>query len=249
MNGIAGDLAYAFVLVFCRIGCCLMLLPVFGSARIAMRIRLMVALAATLSLAAFLLPDAQAALRLAGGAAQPLLLGHEALNGTLLGLLARAYVLALQFAGTLATNVIGLAPTPGAPVDDLEPSPPLVTLITLAAAMVILAARLDVRMLGALLQSYALVPLGAPFDAGWYLDQLLEKLGLTWSLGLQLAAPFVVYSVVVNLAIGFANKMTPQISVYFMTTGLVAAGGLILFWMIADDMYGVFLQEFLSFIG
>ena len=50
-----------------------------------------------------------------------------------------------------AAMVVGLAATPGAPIDDVEPSPPLVSLITMAATMVIFAARLEYKMLAALL--------------------------------------------------------------------------------------------------
>ena len=67
--------------------------------------------------------------------------------------------------------------------------------------------------------------------------------------GSGLLRPFVIFSVIVNLAIGFANKFTPMISVYFMTTGLIAALGLVLLFMTVDDMLGLFLQEILGFLG
>jgi flagellar biosynthesis protein FliR len=249
LNAFLADTVFAGVLIFCRIGCCLMLLPGFGSARVPIRVRLLVAVGITLALIAFILPEARALAAEGGDDRKVTLLISETINGSLLGLLARLYILALQFSSTLATNMIGLAPTPGAPIDDLEPSPPLVSLVTMAATMVIFAAQLEYKLLGALIESYALLKIGSPLDAGWYLDQFLQKLQATSALGLRLAAPFVVYAVIVNLAIGFANKFTPQISVYFITTGLVTAGGLVLLWFIVDDMYGLFLQEFMAFIG
>jgi flagellar biosynthetic protein FliR len=162
--------------------------------------------------------------------------------------MARLYMFGLQFAATLITNVIGLAATPGAPIDDSELAPPLVNLIMITATTVIFAANLHHAMLRALFDSYFAISIGSPLDPGWYLDQMVSKLSLTWSMGLRLAAPFVVFSVIVNLAIGFANKFTPMISVYFMTTGLTAALGLVLLFMIVDDMLGLFLQEILGFL-
>jgi flagellar biosynthesis protein FliR len=249
MTPALADMAFAMIVLLCRIGSCVALLPGFGSTRIPMRIRIMLALAVTLTLAPIVWPSAHDAVSQGSESQRLMLLMGEIVNGTALGLLARVYVLGLQFAATLMTNVVGLAATPGAPIDDVEPSPPLVSLITMAATMVIFAARLEYKMLAALLDSYGVVKIGAPLDPGWYLDQVLRKLDVTWSLGLRLAAPFVVYSVIVNLAIGFANKFTPQISVYFVTTGLVAAGGLILLCFIADDMLGLFLQDFAEFAG
>ncbi len=51
-----------------------------------------------------------------------------------------------------------------------------------------------------------------------------------------------------NLAIGFANKFTPQISVYFITTGMVAAGGFFLLYFTIDDWFGLFLQDFSAWL-
>jgi flagellar biosynthetic protein FliR len=118
----------------------------------------------------------------------------------------------------------------------------------ITATTVIFAANLHHVMLRALFDSYTAIAIGSPLDPGWYLDQLLAKLSLTWSMGLRLAAPFVIFSLIVNLAIGFANKFTPMISIYFMTTGLIAALGLILLFISIDDMVGLFLQEIHGFL-
>lgn len=46
----------ATFLLFCRIGACMMLIPGFSSDRVAMRIRLLMAVASTLAMAPMLLP-------------------------------------------------------------------------------------------------------------------------------------------------------------------------------------------------
>jgi flagellar biosynthetic protein FliR len=38
-------------------------------------------------------------------------------------------------------------------------------------------------------------------------------------MGLQMSAPFIVYAVVANLALGLCSKFTPQLQVYFATMG------------------------------
>ena len=43
---------------------------------------------------------------------------------------------------------------------------------------------------------------------------------------IRLGSPFIAYAILVNLAIGFINKLTPQIPVYFISLPFVIAGGL-----------------------
>jgi flagellar biosynthesis protein FliR len=245
----ASEAVFVGVLVLCRVGSCMMLLPGMGSTRIPMRFRALLAVAISLTLLSLLYGVGVEAARRAGEAGKPLLLAGEILNGLVIGLLARLLMVALQFAATILTNVIGLAPTPGTPVDDTEPAPPLVSLISLSATMLVFATNLHHQLIRALVDSYGTLKIGAPIDMGWYLDQLLSRLGQTSELALRLSGPFIVYSIVVNLAIGFANKFTPQISVYFITTGMVAAGGLFLVYFTIDDWLGLFLQDFSSWLG
>ena len=44
-------------------------------------------------------------------------------------------------------------------------------------------------------------------------------------LALRIASPFIIYSVIVNLAIGLTNKLTPTIPVYFISLPFVLFGG------------------------
>ena len=242
------ELGYGLILILARVGSCLALLPAFGSFRFPVRFRLLMAVALSLAISPLLMNSATGVLAEAGDADRARLVAREMIVGSGLGLMARAYMLALQFAGTLIANVIGLAATPGMAIDDSEIQSPLVSLMTLTATMAIFAANLHYLMLGAIVDSYAAIAIGSPVDPGWYLDQLLAKLSQTWSMGLRLAAPFVIFSVIVNLGLGFLNKFTPQISVYFMTTGLIAALGLILLYFMIDDMNGLFIQEMQGFL-
>jgi flagellar biosynthesis protein FliR len=245
---LVSDAAFVGVLILCRIGSCMMLLPGMGSTRIPMRFRALLAVAISLTLWSLLYDLGAAATREAGESGKPLLLAGEILNGLVIGLLARLLMVALQFSATILTNVIGLAPTPGAPIDDTEASPPMVNLISLTATALVFATNLHLEILRALIDSYGALKIGAPIDMGWYLDQLLQRLGQTSELALRLSGPFIVYSIIVNLAIGFANKFTPQISVYFVTTGMVAAGGLVLVYFTIDDWFGLFLQDFSAWL-
>jgi flagellar biosynthesis protein FliR len=248
MTAILQESVFIGVLILCRIGSCMMLLPGFGSTRVPMRIRLLLAVAVSIAFFPMLYQPALSVAREVSAVSQPVLLVNEIINGVMFGLLARLYMIGLQFAATVLTNSIGLAPTPGAPLDDTEAAPPLVSFISLCGTIFIFATNLHLVMLRALLDSYDVVKIGAPLDVSWHIDQLLAGLEKTSMLGLRLSGPYIIYSIIANLAIGFVNKFTPQISVYFVTTGMVAAGGLFLVYFTIDDWLSLFRQDFISFL-
>ncbi|MCJ2140892.1 flagellar biosynthetic protein FliR [Methylobacterium sp. E-066] len=59
-------------------------------------------------------------------------------------------------------------------------------------------------------------------------------------MALRLTSPFIVYSMVVNFALGLANKLTPQIPIFFVATPFLLFGGLMLLLFLSTDLFGQF---------
>src|SRR5246500_1884760 len=99
-------LAAAFMLVFARIGAMVMLLPGFGETNIPVRIKLAIALALTL----IILPLHRSAYTIDMQSLTPLLvlLVHEIVIGIVLGATARVTLAALQVAGSVIAQQLGL---------------------------------------------------------------------------------------------------------------------------------------------
>ena len=70
------------------------------------------------------------------------------------------------------------------------------------------------------------MPIGQALSLPWSMQRTLAVLQGSFVAGLQCGSPFVVLSIVVNLALGLANKMTPQLSVYFAFSGIVLIASL-----------------------
>jgi flagellar biosynthetic protein FliR len=228
--------------IFCRVGTAMMLMPGFGSARVPMPVRLLVALACGLALLPLLFGAIEDQLGGFTEAQRLYVLINEVATGLAMGLMARLFLLGLQFGVTTAANAIGLAGVPGLPVDDAEALPPLTNLMSLAGVMVIVAADLPLAFLRAVAQSYGAFPLRIGVDAQWHLGNVLAALADTSLLALRLAGPFLVYAVVVNVAMGLANKFTPQIQMYFASLGLVTLGGLFLLLLSARQALHIFVE-------
>jgi len=240
------SLVLAVFLLFCRIGACLMVIPGFGSNRVPMRVRLFVALAVSLALAPLLAPDIQMALPDETTGTVSWFIGAELLTGLFIGFLGRIFLAALETLTTLVSMAVGLSNMPGMPIEGGDALPPVANLFTLTATAMVFIADQHWEILRGLVNSYQVIPAGQPLAALTGLEQFSEQLSRTFLLALRVVSPFVVYTVVVNMAVGLINKLTPQIPVYFISLPFVIAGGLYFLYLVAADAIMIFLDGYFT---
>lgn len=237
----------AFV-VFCRVGGCLLVIPGFSSPRVPVRARLFVAIAIALALVPVLEPQVEPAV----ASAQPVaLLGimlSESLKGVLIGLLGRFFFVALETMTMAIAMSIGLTSTMGAPIEGDEAMPTLVSLISLVAVLLIFVTDLHWEIFRGLFASYDVLPVKQGFDPRIGLVQLTDEAGKTFLLTLRVAAPFLVFSVVANVAIGLVNKLVPQIPVTFIGTPFLLAGGFVILYLTARPALDLFMSAFAGWL-
>lgn len=230
--------------VFCRVGACFSLVPGFSTARIPMHIRVLAAAGISVALSPLVYDKVSAVIH---SASSPDILPFVAVEiavGAFIGLLTRLELLALHFATATATAAIGLQSMAGAPMDDADASPALVTLVSMAATLVLLASGLYIEILQALIVSYDRLPAGGDAQLAKSVPELMKVLSDSTVMAARLAGPLAVYAVVVNFAIGLAGKFSPQISLYFASLGIATMGGLLLFYLIAPAWLEVFADSF-----
>jgi flagellar biosynthesis protein FliR len=232
-----------FVL-FCRVGATMLLMPGLSSAQIPGQVRLFLAIALSLALAPLLLP----AVRRVVAGTEPFsllwIIGGELLIGALIGLLARVFLIALQALAAVLATAIGYSGIPGSMIDETEPQPALVSLVTITAVVIMFQTDLHWEVLRGLAASYTVLPPGSGFESRFGLAEIADQLSETFLIALRISSPFLVYAVVANLAIGIANKLVPQISVYFVSLPLILAGGLIILYLNIDELLRLFTAEF-----
>lgn len=240
----ASDVVLAAFLVFCRIGACLMILPGFGSARIPAKIRLFIAMGATLALAPILIGSVEPLVK--DGAASSLLqaIGSELLIGFLIGLMGRLFFEALRFIAITVTQVIGLAGIPGGGIEDDEQLPPIAALFSITAVTMMFITDQHWLIVRGLVDSYTTIPPEEGFRVQTGLIDIVDQIASVFVLALRLGSPFIVYSIIVNFAVGLANKLTPQIPVYFIAMPFVLAGGLLLLVFTVHEFLAIFLSAF-----
>lgn len=234
----------AAFIAFCRIGSCFMLMPGLSSMRVATHIRLFAAIAVTWALLAHLwdsiIPHIHQRTDLL-----VILIISEVMIGATIGLVTRLYTLALQFAGGVIAMVGGFGGMAGSAVDEAEPQAPLATIITTCALLMLFVFDFHHEIFRALIVSYEVAPLAGMFNAQGALIDVVDTVSQSFYVALRLASPFVAYGILVNLTIGFINKLAPQIPVYFISLPFVIAGSLIMMYFGIGMMLSLFVDGFI----
>ncbi|WP_136683461.1 flagellar biosynthetic protein FliR [Falsirhodobacter xinxiangensis] len=215
LTGWGADWAQWGFAVFLRVGAVMALMPGFGEQSVPQRVRLVLALAFTAVVApAVSVP----ALDLMG-------YGAEVLSGLALGMGLRMFVMALQMAGAIAAQAASLSQLVGGAG---EPQPALGHLLTISGLALAMANDLHLRAAELLILSYDVLPAGRLPDAADMADWGLEQVRRAFSLGFSLAAPFVLASLIYNVALGVINRAMPQLMVSFIGAPALTFGGLVL---------------------
>jgi flagellar biosynthesis protein FliR len=88
------------------------------------------------------------------------------------------------------------------------------------------------------------MPITNNYAAQSGLVQMTDVLSRSFFLGLQITSPFIIYSIGINVLFGIANKLTPQIPVYFISLPFVIMGGLFILYFILSDLLALFITGF-----
>jgi flagellar biosynthetic protein FliR len=145
--------------------------------------------------------------------------------------------------------LIGLSNTPDAQIEESEPVSALTGLFTVTAAVLIFVADLHWEVLRALVESYSAVPVDQQLAANFGIIKLVDALTDSFLLALRISAPFIVYSLMINLMFGILGKLTPQIPVYFISIPFVLAGGGLILYFTCSEALQLFITGFSEWLA
>lgn len=227
-------LAFQAVLILCRMGAAVMLLPGIGEAEIPPMMRIALAFGLVLALLPILSPGLPAMPEQVGALLG--LVGSEVLKGLWIGLLARFLALALAQAGQVVALLIGLAsPLQGDMVLGASATA-LARMFSLATAALMLATGLYEVPLRALVESYAVLPPDGGMPAGIAAEAIARKVADSLALSMQLAAPFVLAAIFLNAGLGLIARLAPQAQIFVVAAPVQILGGFLLLMLLLPNM-------------
>jgi len=242
--------AAAFLLTFARIGTMVMLLPGVGEQNLPSRVRLTMALVLT----AILLPAHQKAYTVDLNQLGPVIVlaVQEILIGAVLGLTARLAISALQIAGSVVAQQLGLGFVTA--VDPTQNQQGLLVgnFLTLLGIALIFATDLHYLVIAALNDSYNIFRPGEMPLSGDVANHVTQIVATSFRIGIQLSAPFLVFGLLFNLGLGVLSRLMPQMQVFFIGLPLSILLGTLLLLLVVGAMMGTFvgyMQSVLSQIA
>lgn len=234
-----------YLLVFSRTGAMIMVLPAVGDRTVPAQVRLVLALAVSLALTPAV-AQAYPQVAHANATALALMLAKEITAGILVGTMARIIMSALAVAGELIAMQTGLAyaqaidPTMG------SQSAVIGNFVTLVGTVLVFATNLHHLAIAAIHGSYTLIPPGAALPTSDMAELAIRLVGGSFALGLQLAAPFLVFGFAVSAAIGLLARLMPQMQVFFVAMPINILAGFFLLLLLIGSMMTVFLNYYAS---
>jgi flagellar biosynthetic protein FliR len=233
-------LAAAFLLSFARIGTMVMLLPGLGELTVSPRVRLTIALVLTAVILPLHRTDYQLDLRAFGPVLTTLI--QELLVGAVLGLLARLTISALQIAGTVAAQQMGLGFVTA--VDPTQGQQGMIVgnFLAVLGITMIFATDMHHLVIAALNESYTLFRPGEVPVVGDVASALTNTVTAAFRIGVQLAAPFLVFGLLFNLGLGVLSRLMPQMQVFFVGMPLSILLGFLILLLVVGAMMMTFLD-------
>ncbi len=232
-----------YLLVFARTGAMIMLLPAIGDHGIPPRVRLALALAISFAMTPAV-AHAYSDTSPGDVTRLTLMLAEEVTAGVLVGAMARIIMSSLQVAGYLIATTTGLAMA-----QSIDPSfggenSTIGNFITMLGTTLIFATNLHHLAIAAIEGSYTLIPPGAALPTADMAQLAIRLVGGSFALGLQLAAPFIVFGFAVSAAIGLLARLMPQMQVFFVAMPVNILAGFFLMMLLIGSMMTLFLNYY-----
>jgi len=235
-------IAAAYMLAFARIGTMIMLLPGLGELSVPSRVRLTIALVLT----AVIMPLHRTAYQIDLRESGPVLLmfGQELFIGAVLGLTARLTISALQVAGTIIAQQMGLGFVTAVDPTQGQQGVIVGNFLSVLGIALIFAFDLHHLVIGALNDSYTLFRPGDIPVIGDVAALLSGTVASAFRVGVQLSAPFLVFGLLFNLGLGVLSRLMPQMQVFFVGMPLSILVGFLILLLVV----GAIMMTFIDYV-
>ena len=237
---------YAAGLVFLRVGSVVMLMPGVGEGFVPPRVRLAFALLLSLCLGSIALKTLPAMPATVGELGGQVL--KELLIGLMLGALLRFFLGALAVAGEVMSIETTLSFAQTANPLQAQPGGAISTFLSILGVVMIFATNTHHLFIAAIARSYTLF---APAKHVLVQDAAavaLQAASASFALGIQLAAPLLVFALVFNVALGLVGRVMPQFQIFFASTPLAVLLGLSVFVLSLGGVMLIWLDRYRDFL-
>lgn len=199
----------AFFFPLTRILALLAAAPPFNNAGLSVRVRLMIGLAIALAITPALppIPDIEPASGLG-----LLILAQQLIIGFAMGFSLRLVFSAIDLAGYLIGNQMGLGFATAYDPQNTSQTPVVSEFLGILALLVFLAINGHLMVIGTLANSFTFLPIATASAASGTWQNIANSGGIIFSYGVLLSLPIVVALLITNIALGVLGRVAPQLN-------------------------------------
>jgi flagellar biosynthesis protein FliR len=238
---------FGFFLIFSRIGSAIMLMPGLGEAFVPMRSRLALALAFSFIMLEPLLPRLPPPPDTISGLVH--VIGYEIMIGIFFGSLMRFMVSALETAGMVISLQSGLSNATVFNPTLASQSPLPSAFLSIIGLTLIFVTGLDHEIYSSLAGLYDVFPANGDIMPGDMLQVVVQSIGKSFSFGIELAMPFFVMGLLMDIALGVMQKLMPQVQLFLILQSAQIWSGLTLMAVTTAGIITVWLHYFDENLG
>lgn len=251
-NGSLAALTSTFVIIICRVSAVIMTSPGLGDSSAPSRIRAGIALATTVAILPVVNDHIQSlageAMRMPSSAI--MIIAEEILCGIFIGLLARLITLSIAISMQIVSVFTGMSSV-------IQPDSQLGSSSTAISHManslipvIIFTTGMYALPLFAIVGSYNLFPPGhiTMQITGDMAHSISQAIGETFSIAMQLSAPFVLIGTLWPAMLGVLNKLMPTLQVYSVAMPAQLLGSLLLLALLIQVVTGTWQERIQGFL-
>lgn len=236
---------FAFLIVFARIGAALMVMPGISDVTVPTQVRLYFALAFSFVLVPVLQPY------LITPPADPLAFGllviKELITGIFIGLMSQIMMNAINLAGVFVAHATSLSSAFTFNPQMASQTTVINGFLSFLTITLIFVSDMHHFLFMGLIDSYRLFPVSESLIYGDMTVTLAQGIGFALRIGLMVAAPFIVVSFGIFIAMGLVARLVPQIQVFIMSVPVQVLTGLVLLMTSISAMMVYFIGEYENF--
>lgn len=210
--------ALAFMLTFVRLGAAIMIMPGVGDSFVSQKVRLHIALALSFALFPLILPHIPSPLP--GTAGLLMLIAMEFVVGLLFGTMARILMTALDTAGMVISISSGLGNAQVFNPSMAMQGSLIGAFMSVTGAALLFVTDMHHLLFRGIVESYDLFPIGAVPDAGSMADLLARTISASFEVGVKVASPLLVLTLLIYAGMGVLSRLMPQIQVFMIALPL-----------------------------
>jgi flagellar biosynthetic protein FliR len=241
-----------FFLVLARVTAFFSVLPLFGWELLPMRIRLAMAILATIFFA-MVLPSPVLTRESFHWAAAAMLVAREALCGLALGMVARLILTAVQQGILIGTQQMGFADAGIIDPSSGEGGRPIAMIFQMLFAALFLGLGGHHLLLLAIDQSYKAFPIGETPDTAVMIEGVVNAGSMMLVFALKLAAPLLAGFLLLSVILGVLARVMPEMNILMASLPMRVGMGLMLSILTVRTLNSFvgelaeWLNEFMSF--